>query len=290
MAFSYEDWVQKLKKELRSDDLTSKHQILQNGIHFDPFIVSSQSELIELTYPKNFKIGYTITVDSEEKANTQIKDLLENGLGLIRILAKTNTNWGLLFEGIYLEMLSLDIVLPSDDELNRFNLFRDTQVQHKEWQVTLRTPNQSFGVLDFTNTELDNQSSILQHLKAQLENNNDVKRVCVDTYDNLLLSIPFLRAIKHISHTNDAPILEANYRIQPDEIHDLIKITNAAMWARIGGANQFFVYDPSEENLSRLILNIQHLMDFESKMDISEDPLAGAYVIEDLTKKLLSQI
>lgn len=81
-------------------------------------------------------------------------------------------------------------------------------------------------------------------------------------------------------------------RLQPsglDPNQDLIRFTYQSLSAVLGGANYLAGPDwkGSENNYSRLVQNLQHLMKQEGKLHFFQDALAGSYFIEDITSKLV---
>lgn len=78
----------------------------------------------------------------------------------------------------------------------------------------------------------------------------------------------------------------------PDPYWNMLRNTSIAMSAKIGGADSIFIDTNSEEELKkkdffqRIAINIQHILKEESKFDWVQDPAAGSYYIENLTKSI----
>jgi methylmalonyl-CoA mutase len=71
----------------------------------------------------------------------------------------------------------------------------------------------------------------------------------------------------------------------------MIKSTTASMAAIIGGCDSLSVL-PEDETvplMSRIASNVSNILREESHFDKVADPLAGSYVIADLTDKLAQQ-
>ena len=86
---------------------------------------------------------------------------------------------------------------------------------------------------------------------------------------------------------------EIFYSTTSDVNIEKISFTIQAMSAIIGGVSFLSMgkYGSLEElDQSRLALNIQHLLPYESHLDQSIDPAAGSYFFEFLTQKLASNI
>lgn len=72
---------------------------------------------------------------------------------------------------------------------------------------------------------------------------------------------------------------------------NMIKATTMAMVAHIGGASRLTVL-PAHQNAfgRRIARNVQHLLIKESHFDKINDPSAGSYYIETLTRKMVEQV
>lgn len=72
---------------------------------------------------------------------------------------------------------------------------------------------------------------------------------------------------------------------------NLIKATTMAMAAHLGGASRLTVL-PSKDNAfgRRIARNVQHLLQMESHFGKVNDPAAGSYYIEVLTKKITEKV
>lgn len=87
--------------------------------------------------------------------------------------------------------------------------------------------------------------------------------------------------------------LIAKFKPSSDLDNDTRKIANTvmAMAAMVGGCAFAFPYD-HQENMDevRLASNVFQVLKFESKLEIFSDPLAGSYMVEELTSINLSSI
>ncbi len=72
---------------------------------------------------------------------------------------------------------------------------------------------------------------------------------------------------------------------------NMIKATTMAMSAHIGGASRLTV-TPSHDNAfgRRIARNVQHLLQMESHFGKVNDPSAGSYYIETLTRKMVEDV
>ena len=78
---------------------------------------------------------------------------------------------------------------------------------------------------------------------------------------------------------------------QADPNTALIELSVAALNAVVGGCDLLYLDGHDfDRNQRRLAMNIQHVMKMESKLHLVQDPLAGAYAIEDLTAQIATAV
>jgi methylmalonyl-CoA mutase len=78
-----------------------------------------------------------------------------------------------------------------------------------------------------------------------------------------------------------------------DEDHSYyIKKTTAVLSGYIGGANVVKLGQLHDhlDNNTRLEMNIQHILQLESKLNQYKDPMGGSYFMEDLTQQICEKI
>ena len=124
--------------------------------------------------------------------------------------------------------------------------------------------------------------------------------ICIGT--SYFVEIAKLRAL----HLLWANVLKA-YEVQVDRVQidvafapetqdenpntNMIKATTIAMVAHIGGAARLTVTPSHQNDFGRRIArNVHHLLTMESHFDKVNDPSAGSYYIETLTRKIVEQV
>jgi len=144
----------------------------------------------------------------------------------------------------------------------------------------------------------------IAHL-LHLLNNNDCNEVIVRAKinSNFFLSIAKFRALRYLlqnSELNEFIIEATSTNLNKsviDENNNIIRLTTEAMSAKIGGCDSLDLipYNSIDITLdnestkfgSRLTQNIENLLNDESYFEKVSDPLAGSYLVEELTLKFI---
>ena len=306
---TYQNWQEKLKSELKTDDLSEKHIKLLNGILYDPFLNPEHIETIEIKLDNfnGLSIGHAFRLKADEETNQLIHNLLANDLRVLRIFANSTTDWAKILDGVYPSLIFMDLEFDDIEAFNRFESYKNTHKDHENWRLSVSLTTgilenhnpRYFNVLDYRKFGIENQVSALKALLEYGKSHSDkCLKLRIDIGENLLESIPYVRAINSIMDEhclNTQFMLEANHHLKSHDSSievQLIRAGSIAMWSAMAGVNQLYfdeIKDTKDYEYARLILNIQNLMSLESHMDGIQDPLFGSYIIEDLTQKLLAE-
>ncbi len=305
----YSDWQQKLKGELKIEDLNNKIISLRNGIKYDPFL-DPQSLILndnKITIPESFSIGVSLTKHNNDKEiNQNLLHLLANNLRLIKLHANETTDWSVLLNEIYMELIHLDIEFETETALNRFLDYKKGIPASSNWKFSLSVIGSHFvsrgegvfKILDLANQGTEYQIGCLMAIKDLFSSSEEDHIIRISMTDRLLEIVPFIRAIKILQSKykkGGNVLLESILNLESSSSSkedQLIMATNASLWAKSAGVDHLYFNDVDirqELNHSRLLINIQNLFELESAMDIKIDPYRGAYIIEDLTQKLLEK-
>jgi methylmalonyl-CoA mutase len=81
----------------------------------------------------------------------------------------------------------------------------------------------------------------------------------------------------------------SNAAFEPHE--NMLKSTTASMAAILGGCNALTIEPALEQNsrLSRVALNVSHILREESHLNKVADPTAGSYYMENLVQQVAQQ-
>lgn len=305
MKHTYDDWIAKLKQELKTEDLTTRHIKLRNGIIHNPMINPDAVNIQErkLVIPGEFSIGHCLESDNGTEINNGLISLLSHGMKCFRVLADNKTDWGIILKDIHHEMVFIDIETDSSNAIDSFLEYIPGSKGRLHGNISIQsgqdiTINDAFyTILDFRGLKPEHQVKTLREIRNAFSSHTYEKiKIRVEVGGNLLETIPFIRAIRSLESDffkGSDLLIEANCKlseIKKDPAERLIAASVVAMWCRMAGINHLFfdpINVPAELEHAIQLLNIQNLMSYEAKMDITEDPLKGAYIIESLTDTLL---
>lgn len=152
-----------------------------------------------------------------------------------------------------------------------------------------------------TNLPLESDVELAVLLELIKINGYDSAIIELRIDSNFFLSIAKFRVMRYIL-SNDYKIPYKMIAYNPnfnksitDNKNNIIRLTTEAMSAIIGGADDIRLtpFNSTRENDEfgkRVTENIKIILNNESNIDFVKDPLAGAYLVENLTQKFLDSI
>ncbi len=278
-------WTEKLKKELKTEDFSSKTKVLDFDVQFNAFQAHSSSiPTYNIKHFPRLSVGLNFVITNEEDLNTALKKLLQFDLQTVKITTDQKPNWEVIFTDVYLDMINVNID-GSNEVRESWEQFRGKS-----------TPRWSYDLSD--NLKYSELSYCLKRFFA--ETNDDSVTAEIGVSENLLEIIPFARALRiyfEQTYPDRSLILSAISHLHEtisNENDQLIRSGSQAMFCHLAGFNHIYFkpvtnYDSSSLNHSRLLLNIQNLMALESRVLDVKDALSGSDVIDDLTQQYLSK-
>jgi len=297
---NFESWSAKLQKELKTSSLSDKELHIDFDVIYNPYKDFGGTYLKhEIKDFPSLCYAQEVNVHNESEANSIILELLKNDLRVLKLNLVQTPNWALLLDNIYLDLISV-VLVCSKDIYKSFIEFSQSQKTEK-WQVYYASPNASFThhFISYANLELSH-SELFHCIKndLQLINSHQIN-IEINFSENLLEIIPFARALRiyfEKTYPNKTLILSAQSSItnlSKDNNEELTRAGSQAMFCSMAGINHLYVKPISKKediNQHRLLLNIQNLMELESKVTEVKDSLSGSFIIEDLTKQFLDVI
>jgi len=296
----HQEWLERIKKELNSDSLSDRILHIDNDIIYDPYKEYDEDinpNIIE-DYPA-LSIGMRLDVTNVISDNKYILKLLANDLRVIRLNISQVWDWDQLFHNIHLDLITL-IIVSSDatatTSLSNYiqNLYNVGTVICNGDQIL----SNQIEYLGYTNYMALSKTDLFHciHHDIAVSNSNSVY-LELPISENLIDIIPFVRAIRiDIQRVNPSKKLYISAVIDVLESsdnpnHAIIRSGSIALLCSMAGVD-FLFYDKTDSsddgNHQRLLLNIQNMMELESRTHQVKDPLSGSYVIEDLTNQYLS--
>ena len=299
------DWLKKadldLKGPKRAEDLLFD---TGDGIRCSPFLTNEDHIISSPIQRSVTKAGVAIS-GKGKMANKKALKMLSYGAEALCFEITEDVEFDILFEDIYLDMISVWLNLKENSAIIRQKLNDYTNKLYK---------GKSTSLFLVTNSENINESIRLTYEQSFVERFTKLKKyfsdnssllsfttyvIVVDLKKDFLGQIAELRAIRKLSDQlkdlrsgSGSEVILIGV-IHPDvfngsEIHPLIATNYLILSSYLGMCDFCFglPFDEDEES-ARLSLNIQHIFKEESRIGFVTDPTAGSYIIEKLTGEFL---
>ncbi len=271
---SLANWIDKadldLKGKMLADEMTYQ---VEPGLQVPVFLDSTPENPSFLT--ARSKVG----VEIRNLQNDIVLHALELGAQALLLRWKDDTPIAPFFTGVIIEIIDLTI----DD--------RQCSSQTSSALKYFMASN-GYGAVTFLSdgvNELlasDSFQDRIRTIKSRTQDN-----ILLELKSDFLAQIAELRAIRIITKAQPIKILATldSQLAASSDRQSLIAVNYAFMAAYLGSANAVFGYpDGGDESMSRLSLNIQHILQLESGINDVSDPLAGSYIVEKLTQALVA--
>jgi hypothetical protein len=294
-----EEWMQKalsdLKGKVQEDQLQSR---FGGEITLSPFLTEGTKEANAPIKVNRIRPGIQIRVVDEKSANDKIQEVLQRGADVLWLECPHPIDLLRVLDGVYLDMIQTFVYTPQESVYETLRDQLNTNLQHfyMEGHIALvhEHTSSAFAVIPANQT----LSERLQHfVSVCLPLGKSGKKVClhVEPTSDFLLQSAELRAFRHLwtqASLPDATLLIfsciTDQHLEKTELHAMIPASYLILSAQFGMSD--FLLDNlnnSHSELSRLILNAQHIFQYESGVSNVLDPFAGSYLIEKLTEKLI---
>lgn len=273
---SQQKWEEKLKKELKNEDL-SAYDIDVNGMHVSPFTTLRIDNSIPNRTSNTYKIGARIWLEDEAKFNKSLKELLNYGLNApIIVINHENLDFEIAFADIQFNYIFPIFEVDDSiilDQLNSFIISKETE---------------QIGLLTSEANDLSSIESIYDYITGSDAEKEEL--ISFWTSNALLQDIAQIRAIRSLQGQKKSMILGYIEFPMEEKYNPLIFLTIQSMSCILGGTDIIILpHEPSDVNMTRLGINIQHLCELESKLTLVDDPLKGSYLIEQMTGAMKKQ-
>ncbi len=329
-APSRQQWMEKAEKELKGKPLQALEWQLDKELSVPPIFFQNEIDAAFTTQSQrsDWTIGDNYTVSDTTQTNKDLLSALNMGLEGIHLAlpsALSKTEWAKLFDQVILSYITLILdasQLTAEDlgglaayleeaDWNSEQLFiftKDTTNCPKILQPCLRTKSTFHIVLDDSVQQLSQQiKRAEEQLQSQLQSGQAISQhfFQISLHSHFYLNVIYIQALNIVWQN----ILDAN-GLDPhtpvyiqgiiadhgalDENTQKINATVQAVSAIVAGIDylQIETAEASENKPfnRRINRNIQHLLKLESFMDYVENPSAGAYYFDSLTKEFAEKV
>jgi hypothetical protein len=262
----------------------------------DDFLVSPFTEYSADNYSENLfntrtKSGICIPQTDTKSANAAAIRYLESGVESLIFYVDVDTDYADLFKDIFLEYIS--IVLLTKDDVNvcrqHLKVYVDQYISGSSWDIILVKDDQR--VLK-DSLSFKSRLELLTHWLKE-KSTHDPVVVFVEPKADFIAQIAELRAMRILGHKNNLSpnelriIATTGLQQENGEIHPLIIENYKLMSAYLGMSDIVAITPGDDQEMTRLMLNMTYIFKEESKLTAVLDPVAGSYIIENLTAQMI---
>ncbi len=285
-----EEWVAKanldIKGKLDAEDLVYK---VEDGMSFSPFITDKEVILQESIEGPKTLAGIKILDKSVEESNKKAVQMLHHGAEVLAFDLSYDTDIFALFEGIYLDMITVILYCEDQQKVKQeVNRYLTQHYSDKKTDIILISNSNSI-ILSYDESFAIRMNKVSHHLKSKAS--TEKVYISVELKKDFLAQIAELRAIRKMAGSADVYIMTV---INPSafdgaDIHPLIISNYLIMSAYMGMADVAFgIPYGHDSEMARLCMNIHNILKEESGFNFVTDPTAGAYIIEKLTSEMIT--
>lgn len=300
----HDQWLEKIKKELKKEDLSDFQVQLPSNITIDPFFgrkpLDSKGHRIEKPW------SHTQQYFSSSLQNKILLEDLAGGINKVEIVVdSTGNDWKKLLNEIIFDYIDLSFILT--DSISREDLTSELSVfpspfpiQHPDYTFTndaVDFPAQLTQIFQQIINILDNCSSPQdrQEIFQQLRIN---RKISARTISELAIS----DTIQILSHNickgfnmkSQAIQMHAYCQPESDDLEkNYIDLSLKALNAGLAHYDSICIAPASSAKASfhhRISRNIHHLLKEEALLHQSRSAFRGSYQVEQITEKLCQHI
>ncbi|HMQ07231.1 MAG TPA: methylmalonyl-CoA mutase family protein [Saprospiraceae bacterium] len=282
------EWLAQIEKELGSQRKLEDTRIkIGEHITLFPFLDESSRKSHSSVHSWPSEVRSAIPV-KRYTTNEQILKLLSLGAGAIYFQEDVKIIKEQLLKGIEPGFISwigykghalpelLNEKIKGKDRINKIEIYE--------------YPNEKHIIQTGKFYEIDDYS---KNVLSILNNVIPCGMIIIELSNHILFQIALLRAIRLYTQKknmiNDVKILAICRHTAQYAEERLISETLQSISARLGGAH-YISFEPvmdEEKDFSREKIHIQNILDFETQLNRISDPVAGSYVLENLTEQIL---
>ncbi len=301
---AYEDWLSKIKKELKKDDLTELHVPISGKISIDPFFGRKPENTEGQRQVKTWK-HKAIYLTSKLNNELLLEDL-RGGIDCVEIIVdQSNTNWSKAFDNVIFEYIDLRFLVNDADELERTK--EELKIFDKDFQISTGEKILQLKAEDYIAELVTGMQKLIQDLDDCMDNEarTDMlssyridRKISAKIIEELAISEAIeillynvckgfgLRPKGILSHAECLPLFE-------DVERNYIDLSMKALIASLGNYEAIFIAQATDVKASfhhRISRNIHHLLKEESNIHFSRSAFKGAYQIEQIRNKIVHAV
>ena len=298
---SFEHWKDAIQKYIQDKSISDFEHKVGGGITFNPFAHHENTPDVVglIPWPKSTSLGVSLSPASNNKS---ILKALEFGLQAFKLNVTSEVDLSGLLEGVNLEYLNT-IFYTDNSESNTAlseylkNKYPNTKLNDISCNHELLGSWGDSKMLVSAIKKDDPTDSLVEICNKIRSLGETPFTIEVNIGQKFFLEIARLRALRLlVANLSENKNFEIHTHISLSELDsdhsDYIKKTAALLSAYLGGSNVVFLglLEDHLDNNTRLEMNIQHILQLESKLNNYQDPMGGSFFMEDLTRKVCENV
>ena len=298
---SFEHWKDAIQKYIKDKSISDFEHKVGGGITFNPFAHHENTPDVVglIPWPRSTSLGLVLSTSSNNKS---ILKALEFGLQAFKLNVSSEVDFSGLLEGVNLEYLNTTFytdISESNTALSNYlqNKYPNTKLHEISCNQKLSGNWGDSKMLVSASNEDEPIDSLVEICNKIRSLDQTPFTIEVKIGQKFFLEIARLRALRLlVANLTENKNFEIHTHISLSEVDldhsDYIKKTAALLSAYLGGSNVVFLglLEDHLDNNTRLEMNIQHILQLESKLNNYQDPMGGSYFMEDLTQKVCESV
>lgn len=303
-TISHEAWLEKVKKELKKEELSEMHVSLTPNISIDPFFgrKPANSDGTRIVKDWEHKQIYTASTLSNK---TLLEDLA-GGINSVEIIVdQSASNWNKILENVIFDYIDLSFLI--ENKMSTEDLRNELDSLTNEIKILDNNLIFKCNSIDF----VEQLKSIFKQIVTLLDNCEDensriklFQQIRIDRVisTKMIAELGISESIEILSYNickgfglqykclemhaiclTESDNVEANY----------IDLSLKALNAALGNYDAIAIDVASKENTSfhhRISRNIHHLMKEEAVLTQSRSAFKGAYQVKEISNKISEEI
>lgn len=287
----YQAWMDRVSKELKGTSIQSLNLDIGDQT-LNPFILKREAQAnVHIRQLDHWQAGVCIRVESAAQANRDILGWLQAGASYLHLHVSAGfSDWGILFDKVQLDWIH-----------TRVDASEDSCVSLQRWLSKGKSECADQVFYGKSIVAFEQSIPSIQSFVATVSHWQEKNMLVNFPLGNAFFeNIAYARALRLIWQEKKPSNAEALYIhasidasvLIPDNNTNAIISTTQAL-AAVLGVVDFLVLEPyhtqDKDFYKRIFLNIQHILTMESHVGQVHDPMAGSYIVEEMTNILVSR-
>ncbi len=301
---SHIEWLNKIKRELKNDDLSGFNVNVSEVLSINPFFGRKSEKSKGIRQFKNWK--HKKTYSSNSLNNKLLLEDLAGGINYVEIqVDQLNTDWEKAFNQVIFEYIDIEFIVPNSDFAK--SLVEELNVFEKEFIIKLKDRIIQLDASNYVSQLTDGIKEMLRSLDDC--ENNDLRVELFNAYRINRKVSP--KIIEELALSEAIDVLSQNickgFGLNPKNINchadciamfddverNYIDISMKALIAALANYDAIHIDKASDERPSfhhRISRNIHHLLKEESNLHFSRSAFKGADQVREIRNSIAHEV